>query len=137
MMNIKMAGKILDTLDTESAQVMVFPQVQSEGSSFPAIPLLDLYTEKRIVSGQQWPNMKPENLSDHSPLLFTWVLKKPTYYELLDEKHLPATVAVILSEDTAPENLVQMENFSQKRTIARFRKNSGVFRYQTFVSVLN
>lgn len=136
MMNIKMAGEALDKLESESVQVTVLPQVHSEGSSFVTIPLLDFFTDKRIISNQKWPNMKPANIPDHSPLLFTWVLNKPAFYELHDEENSAGTQAVISSEDTA-HSTVQMDYASQEHKVYRFAKSSGAFRYQTFISVFN
>ena len=138
MMNIKKAGEALNQLETESVQVTVLPQRHSEGSTFIAIPLLDLFTKKLIVSPQKWPNNKPDYLSDHSPLLFTWLLKKPSYYERHDEKNKSSdTIAIIGSEDPASEDLVQMIKTSQVNNVTSFSQHSNVFRYRTFISILD
>ena len=140
MMNIKDAGEYLNTLDEDIVEVFVQPQEKSEGSTFIAIPILDMFTDKKIVSHQRWPQRKPDHLSPYSPLLFTWKQNKPSYYKVnKDQTQPPRSLVIISSGLTKNEDYSYLRgtppllNVKQKH----FTRNSGVFRYRTFVSLYN
>lgn len=136
MMNIKDAGEYLNTLDEKNIEVFVQPQEKSEGSTFIAIPLLDLFTDKEIVSRQTWPLTKPEHLSPYSPLLFTWKQKKPSYYSP-DKEHAqsPRTLVIISATPSNQEIYEHLHETTFRPEVKHFTRQSGVFRYRTLISV--
>ena len=140
MMNIKRAGEYLNNLDEEIVEVFVQPQEKSEGSTFIAIPILDMFTDKKIVSRQGWPHTKPEHLSPYSPLLFTWKQNKPSYYEVnKDQTQPPRSLVIISSGLTSNEDYSYLRGTPPLLDVKQkhFIRNSGVFRYRTFVSLYN
>jgi hypothetical protein len=138
MMNIKRAGEALNNLEDEFINVTVLPQETSEGSTFIAIPLLDLFTEKQIISRQSWPHTKPDHLSAHSPLLFTWTQNKPAYYELPEDQNpIPRPLVVISSGNVGDEAYRHLLDTIPSTGFSHFTRRSGVFRYRTMVSVYN
>ncbi|HER62968.1 MAG TPA: hypothetical protein ENO11_03225 [Desulfobacteraceae bacterium] len=138
MMNIKMAGEALNDLGDKIVNVTVLPQENSEGSTFIAIPLLDLFTEKQIISRQRWPQAKPDHLSAHSPLLFTWTLDKPSYYKIHEDKApSPRILAIISSGNISDEDYSHLPDTRWSTDVKHFTRHSGAFRYRTMVSVYN
>jgi 4-amino-4-deoxy-L-arabinose transferase-like glycosyltransferase len=138
MMNIKRAGEYINNLGGELAEVHVQPQEKSEGSTFTAIPLLDMFTDKKIISRQRWPNTKPEHLSPYSPLLFTWKQNKPSYYgEDKDQTQSPHPLVIISANLSGNDRDDKFHTTAPLAKAKHFMHQSGIFRYRTFVSVYN
>jgi 4-amino-4-deoxy-L-arabinose transferase-like glycosyltransferase len=136
MMNIKRAGEFINTLDEKYIEVAVLPQEKSEGSTFAAIPLLDLFTEKKILSRQRWPHSKPDHLSPYSPLLFTWKQNKPSYYKLnKDQTQTPRSLVIISSGPATNDDYSHLRGTPLLPDSKHFTHHSGIFRFRTFVSV--
>jgi hypothetical protein len=134
MMNIKKAGETLNNLAGTYAEVAVLPQEKSEGSTFMAIPLLDLFTEKQIISRQEWPRTKPEHLSSFSPLLFTWEQNKPAYYTMDRAGQQPSPLVIISSKPAGTDDYSRFRHTASPEAV-HFTGHSGIFRYRTFVTV--
>jgi hypothetical protein len=49
MSNLKNAGIFLNTLQTEAVEVYCLPQAHSRGNTSVAVPILDLYTDKKFT----------------------------------------------------------------------------------------
>ena len=135
MANLGQAGKFLDTLDCRSVRVYALPQGNSSGSTFAAIPLLDYHTRKRIISPQEWPGHPDDGDTRRSSLRFTWEARRPDLFAP-DGKDDGCAVAVI--SDTVPVRLpveAAGKEGSLLREAGRFDRTSGVFKYQTMVTV--
>lgn len=129
MNNLAQAGKYLDTLPCNSVEVFALPQRDSAGSTYAAIPLLDYFTNKNIVSLQTWPEQKGSASAGTSSLRFTWEVKKPPFYSISDVKDICAVA--LISDGTAGDPATKQAG----REIRRFDLRSDVFRYRTIVSI--
>lgn len=135
MANLQHAGGYLDTLACNSVDVYALPQKNSSGSTFAAIPILDYHTGKKIFSPQEWP-VHPENSDTRqSSMRFTWETRKPHLYART-EAETGCAVAIISSEavEHVPEALTGGGQ-SLFEELKRFDLASGIFKYQTFVTV--
>jgi 4-amino-4-deoxy-L-arabinose transferase-like glycosyltransferase len=134
--NLKKAGEFLNTLDEDAVEV--FTSFPAEPVVNPAaeVPLLDLYTRKRIMyqGGSEAP---PGGDMQSSPLRFTWEYRNPSYYALQDRPHDHEIAAVMLSGEGGgdlPHALVQKLE-GDYYEVMRFNADEGVFQHKTFVNV--
>ena len=133
--NLKKAGEFLNTLDENAVEV--FTVLPKEPVVNPAVevPLLDLYTRKRIIYHGEF-SAPPGRDIIASPLRFTWEYKNPPYYALEDRPRDEEKAVVILSGEGGgdlPSTLVQ--RLKDYHLVSRFNADEGVFQHKTFVSV--
>lgn len=127
MMNLKLAGEYIDSLHNDSVVVRTLPQHRSKGATTAAIPLLALYTDKKLLLEN------PES-SDGLPKEFT--------HPLQFTESMPLT-SFAPAKKTAdlPTLIIGDEKLALNRAVpsagcrVNFFLNSGVFRYQTLVSI--
>ncbi|HDY71738.1 MAG TPA: hypothetical protein ENH50_08740, partial [Nitrospirae bacterium] len=82
--NLKNAGQFLNSLDVEDIEVFTLPQKRSVVNPAAAVPVLDLFTDKRILYDYKknmrfGPRLSKRRLQKSS-LRFTWEYKNPEYY---------------------------------------------------------
>jgi len=133
--NLKKAGEFLNTLDENAVEV--FTVLPKEPVVNPAVevPLLDLYTRKRIIYHGEF-SAPPGRDIIASPLRFTWEYKNPPYYALEDRPRDEEKAVVILSGEGGgdlPSTLVQ--RLKDYHLVSTFNADEGVFQHKTFVSV--
>ena len=135
MANLQQAGQYLDTMDCGSVEVYALPQKASSGSTFAAIPILDYHTGKKLVSPQQWPMHSENGDIGQSSLRFTWETGRPRLYAQTEDE-TGCALAIISSEvvERMPD-AVAAGNPSSFKELRRFDRASGVFMYQTFVTL--
>lgn len=129
--NLKDAGEFLNSLDIETAEVVALPAADSPVNQAVSVPLLDLFTNKKIVYHYEPPSVSNIEI-EKSPLRFTWEYKNPAYYEELAD----ADAIVVVSEVPEPD----LPSHVKERTTgyAGFRNfyySDNIFRYQTLVTV--
>ncbi len=131
MANLREAGQYLDTLPGDTVVVHVRPQRTSTGNTEMAIPLLDLYTRKRIIYHRDHlVRPQPEHI-ERSPLRFSWDFPLPPFYgEAAEHDAMP--VVVISSEPFPGTGSVRQGG---PRLLAAFTTDTGIFRYKTFLAV--
>jgi hypothetical protein len=124
MANLRDAGAYLDTLPGETVLVRILPQTRSAGNTETAIPLLDLYTGKRLIYQQEQAARPADERIRTAPLRFTWEVRLSRFYAAGARINRNMPVTLISSEPPAP-------GFPAKTFIA----DTGTFRYKTFVTV--
>ncbi len=130
VVNLRDAGEYLDTLDAEVVEFNAW--VPDWAGYNPAIilPILDLYTHKKLVAGRidaQPP--APEQLS-RSPVRFTWAYRLPPFYE---GSSADVVVLVERQEQGAPAWVE--EELAEAKLIASFTTRSELFIIRTLVKV--
>lgn len=133
--NLKDAGKFLDTIDEENVEVFTLFQHESLLNAAVAVPLLDLFTKKRIIYRYDSTFSHGREETEKSPLRFTWEYKNPGYYEGNNSAWEGTAVVVIASEpdEALPYHIKQ--RIRDCRLARAFRKSEGVFQYKTVVTV--
>ncbi len=134
--NLKNSGKFLNSLDVANIEVFTLPQEKSIINPAISVPLLDLFTNKRVTYGMDidptgvWEKVK------NSALRFTWEYKNPPYY-MNDTKDLgKVTAVVVISSD--PNQLIPghiEQRIKKYNSSKEFKTFSNLFRYRTIVTV--
>jgi 4-amino-4-deoxy-L-arabinose transferase-like glycosyltransferase len=133
--NLKKAGEFLNTLDENVVEV--FTTLPKEPVVNPAVevPLLDLYTRKRIIYHGE-SSAPPGRDITSSPLRFTWEYKNPSYYVVRDGSRDDESVAVIVSGEGGGDLPYTLkERLKNYYLVSRFTMDERVFLHKTFVSV--
>ncbi len=138
--NLKNAGQFLNSLDVEDIEVFTLPQKRSVVNPATAVPVLDLFTDKRILYDYK-KNMRfgprpSKRRLQKSSLRFTWEYKNPVYYAG-SRKYTGKTMAVVvISEDPGQTLPACIEALKRKDLDSRvFKIATGIFRYRTIVTV--
>lgn len=135
MNNLRAAGRYLDTLPEESFSVLCLPQHESSGSTFVALPILDLYTRKNLHSATLWPSP-----ADQSPdfmktsLRFSWEIQQPDFYLPVVPNGTSSRVVIHSRDPVVPQNAPDI--IQDQTVLKKFTQQTGVFRYKTLVAIL-
>ncbi len=133
MMNLKEAGEYINNLPGESVTVLAHDQTKSRGSTLAAIPLLSLYTDKKILLPADYvaENLTSPASYTHS-LQFTHNMPLGKYYQ--KEDATSENLFIVIDDGTW---LLQKDgSLGQLQQLKRFEQTSGVFKYQTVLTVL-
>ena len=125
MANLADAGRYLDGLPGDAVEVRVLPQQLSVGNTEAAIPLLDLFTAKRIVYRQEPQPYPSSGKVLTSPLRFTWEQKLPRWYAGQDDDSGLPLVIISSGDDL----------LLPRAAGKRFAADTGTFRYKTVLTV--
>ncbi len=134
--NLKDAGRYLDTLDMETVEVFTPTPAEPVANPAVAVPILDLHTQKKLTYRYQAESLPPPARIETSSLRFTWEYKNPAYYARDDDlRNEPGALVVISSEpdETLPAWIAN--KVKGRRKTAVFKTNEGVFRFRTVVTV--
>jgi len=134
VVNLKEAGHFLDTLkEIEDVVVFTLPQEEAVVNPAVSVPILDLYTGKRIHYKYN-PAAPPRETIESSPLRFTWEYKNPAYYENLNGPDKYAVVLITGETGSALSGHAgdKASGFHPTRV---FNISEGVFQHKTFVTV--
>lgn len=131
--NLQSAGAYLDSLSSETIEVVALPQRAARVNPQIVVPLLDLHTAKRLVADAS-PVAPPAGAA-RLPLRFTWEYRHPAFYADASRAASALPVAVVAGERVAdlPPSLAQ--RLAQHRLAREFAVSENVFGYQTLVSV--
>jgi len=134
VVNIRDAGRYLDALKCETIRVHTIPQVRSSGSTKVAIPILDLFTVKRLVSIQEFASSPDGRSIEKLPLRFTWEFKLPGFYR--DKNAANGLPVAVISSEKMKIPPAQIKGFLNSDEVLKdFTISSGRFRYKTFVTI--
>jgi len=138
--NLRDAGRYLDSLDIRDVEVFTLPQRRSFVNPAVAVPILDLFTDKEIsynykVNKGFGRPIPPERLKKSS-LRFTWLYKNPVYYRSGLKKPGRAGAVVVISQRMGQRLPVYVRKRVKGYRPSRvFSSSTGVFRYRTIVTV--
>src|SRR5208283_4193129 len=131
--NLLRAGAFLDTLPGKNVEVVTLPRKDDDVNIAVSVPLLDLFTEKRIHYTYKLQYVPPSEEMAVSPLRFTWIYKNPEFYE---GHFAPGGPVAVISGDP-PGRLP--ETVSEKLRTLEHSKSfilaDDIFTHQTFVTV--
>jgi len=131
--NLAEAGEYLDTLEEERVEVLTPPPADPEVDPAVSVPILDLFTAKRLVYRQEDPPSPPTGAGE-SPLRFTWEYRNPRYYAP-DGPEAGAAVAVVCDDLERPLPESAERRLRGLRLARVFATADGVFRHRTLVAV--
>ena len=134
MVNLRDAGGYLDTLEGSAVEVYVLPQTRSLGNTEMAIPLLDLYSRKKIVYRDRHSRLPDAQAIARSSLRFSWEIRQPDFYA--DQGTGDCLPVVLISAEpsgTAPAGITQLN--TPLHLLRKFDSSTNIFKYKTFVTV--
>lgn len=132
-MNLKSAGRYLDSVDAPWVDVYSLAGRGSEVNPAVSVPLLDLFTGKRLVQAEAQTPEPPKGV-EVSALRFTWEYRKPDYYRAA-EAEPPRAIAVISQDQETPWPEPLARRLEGYRLAKRFSGWEGLFGYRTLVDV--
>ncbi|MDP2279751.1 MAG: hypothetical protein Q8K51_16200, partial [Nitrospirota bacterium] len=115
--------------------VYALPQKESAGNTLAVIPILDYFTDKRILSDQDWsPHYNGKGVSKSS-LRFTWEMKKPSFYS--GHKQIGDCPSLVISSQKTDCQNYFAKNDRQitSNTIKTFYLSKDFFRFQTLITI--
>jgi 4-amino-4-deoxy-L-arabinose transferase-like glycosyltransferase len=131
--NLATAGAYLDGLEEPAVEVFALAGPEPAVNPAVSVPILDLFTRKRIVHRAEEPSPGELERARTSSLRFTWEYRDPPYYS--PEGPVDAAVAVI-SDDLdrpLPERVARrLEGYRLARV---FAADERVFRHRTLVAI--
>jgi len=134
--NLKQAGKYLDTMDAETIEVVVLPRVRSIVNPAVSVPVLDLYTSKNLVYRYDEDLIQMPGSVEKSSLRFTWEYRNPEYF-LADtdtsKRHTP--IAIIFSDPGQSIPAQIAERIAGYRLVKDLSTLDRVFKHQTIIRV--
>jgi Dolichyl-phosphate-mannose-protein mannosyltransferase len=141
--NLNQAGKYLDSINTGDAQaieVVTLPQVRSIVNPAVSVPVLDLFTKKRLVYRYDEGRIPIPGSAEKSSLRFTWEYRNPEYF-LTDagtsKKRIPVVIIFSDTKQFNPQIIPARiaERIAGYRLAKELMVMDRVFRYQTIIRV--
>ncbi len=136
--NLARAGTVLDTVAVDPLEVVVLPALRSTVNPAISVPILDLYTRKRLVyRADLSPSPRPNAAGlALSPVRFTWELPVAAFHAMAahDATH-DHPVAVILSAPDQPLPWAVVQRLAGYRLAGEFLGADKVFHHQTLVRI--
>jgi 4-amino-4-deoxy-L-arabinose transferase-like glycosyltransferase len=134
LVNLRDAGRYIDTMDGCVVEVYALPQPRSAGNTETAVPLLDLFTKKTVRYRALAAARPDQGTIAQSSLRFTWEVPLPTHYG--EREHdACAPVAIISGEPvSAPPSGIKLGQ-DDLIPVKRFESSTGVFKFKTFVTL--
>lgn len=121
--NLRDAGRFLDTLDVDAVDVIAVPQQQYPVNPAVAVPMLDLFTHKKIIYQYVPGASTPDEDFHTSRFRDSWEYINPPYYRTGVEKAGKKAVAVILAdvqEKIPPETMERISNLHHTRSFTTY-----------------
>ena len=134
--NMKNAGRFLNSLDITNIEVFTLAQEKSVVNPAVSVPLLDLFTNKRITYSVNSDTTDVRERAKKSSLRFTWEYKNPEYYSPRSKDSRKPTAVVVISSDPDQPLPGYIEQRAKRHRSSRvFKTSTGLFRYRTVVTV--
>ena len=133
--NLQAAGQYLNTVSAQNVWVISLTGEEAVVNPDIAVPMLDIYTSKRLQ--YEVPFKSPEVLerARTSSLRFTWEYQTPEFYSL-EAGEKDADVLVVISDIQDKALPAAIENKIQHYPVRKiFQQTSQIFQHQTFVAV--
>ena len=133
--NVMEAGRFLNYLKAESVQIVTVPVAGEIVNPVISVPHIDLYTDEKVYYDfNSIPEIDLEKVKKSS-LRFTWELMQPDYYRGNMYSGLQIPLVIIASTPVNELPAIMAEKHPEVQLLKQFNKTSGIYRYQTFVSV--
>ena len=133
--NLKQAGEYLDSLAADRAVVIALPQLHAPVNPAVSVPMLDLFTSKRLVYHHDSVPAPAGEVVNKSPLRFTWEYRNPAYYAAGTDGPGDSAVVVIASDPAQPLPASVGQRLQGYRLSREFIDLENVFGYRTIVKV--
>jgi hypothetical protein len=133
--NLKHAGAYLNTLGVADVEVITLPPKEPLFNHAISVPLLDLFTNKRIHYRYEPGVLPPRGEIERSSLRFAWEYRNPAYYEDTPPGAERSVLVVIAdaSDSAMPRSLERNGNhYDQARF---FCINEAIFKHTVGIGI--
>jgi hypothetical protein len=135
VVNLKHAGAYLNTLGNADIEVMTLPPKEPVINHAVAVPLLDLFTNKRIRYHYEPGGFPLREEVERSSLRFTWEYRNPAYYEdTLPEAKRSILIVIADASDIALPRSLERNGAHYDQT-GIFRVNEAIFRHSVGIGI--
>ncbi|MBI4825483.1 MAG: glycosyltransferase family 39 protein [Nitrospirae bacterium] len=133
--NLKDAGLFLDSSGIGDAEVVTIPSEDNVINSAVSVPLLDIFTHKKLVFKYVREEISADRIKESS-LRFTWAYSNPGYYYNESEDVKVAPMLVVISSQSGQTMPDYILSRTEGRSLIRtFDRSTGIFSYNTEVKV--
>ncbi|GBE32723.1 hypothetical protein BMS3Bbin05_01641 [bacterium BMS3Bbin05] len=133
MENLKLAGRYLDSMPGAAIEVYTLPQAKSAGNTDITVPILDLYTGKSLLFRQRVDALSQAKNIKELPLRFTWEFGIPDFYSH-GRPPDKGPFVLIAGEKLSRSSVLKCDD-GRHMNLKAFERQSGAFRYRTFVYI--
>jgi len=133
--NLKHAGAYLNSLGVADVEVITLPPREPIIHHAVSVPLLDLFTNKRIRYRYDPGTLPPSEEIEQSSLRFSWEYRNPAYYEDTPPGAEGSILVVIAdaSDNAMPRSLERNGNHYAQTRI--FSINEAIFKYTVGIGI--
>ena len=133
--NLKQAGAYLDSLELDRVEVIALPQLHALVNPAVSVPILDLFTSRRLVVRHDSGAAPAAQTLAKSSLRFTWEYRNPAYYAAGTDAPVDSAVVVIASDPAQLLPASVGRRLQGYRLSREFVVSENVFGYRTLVQV--
>jgi dolichyl-phosphate-mannose-protein mannosyltransferase len=133
--NLKRAGEYLNTLDAPAIEVITLPPRDPVANPAVGVPLLDLFTDKRIGYQYRLEGSPGREEIERSSLRFTWEYRNPAYYSEAPRPLADPPVVVISDASNGPLPGPVAKKLGGRRLSKAFTTDDTIFRYTVGVRI--
>ncbi len=132
--NLARAGEYLDSIGEERVEVFTVYREETEVNPAVAVPILDLFTRKKLSYSYEGAPQSALERAKSSALRFTWEYRNPGYYA---PGSSGADEAIAVISDGAGQPLPERveKKLAGHRLARSFTAYEGIFPYRTMVEV--
>lgn len=133
--NLQQAGRYLDSLPEDEVEVITLRPADPVVNPSVSVPLLDLFTDKRIRYRERGGITPHRDEIGRSSLRFTWEFRNPAYYAVSNAPapDIPVVVVSNVSQDSLPPDVsARLDGYRLTRS---YRMTEDLFRYNVGVRV--
>lgn len=134
--NLKNGGRFLDTISPTSIAIYTVPQKAKDVNLKINVPILDLFTQKKLYLLSDPAEQSPE-VNQTSSFRFSWEQDLPDFYDPLPARPAngPDPLVIISSGPLTKLPPLIREKMAGHRQVKSFNRSSGLFTYKTFVTI--
>jgi len=134
--NLKRAGEYLDAMSEGRAEAFTLDQGPSAVNPAVSVPILDLFTSKRVSYAYDSTTSPGNKGVEESSLRFTWEYRNPRYYAIDGTETQDDPALVVISRDMDQRLPERIESrLRGYRLSGVFAMDENVFHYKTVVKV--
>lgn len=134
--NIKQAGEFLDSIAVNNVRVYVQPQSGSSINPAVTVPILDLYTKRKLFYQEAGDPPDVVGSIDKLPLRWTWELSSPQYLTANPGTgDQPGAIVIIQGTVNQPLPAHISEKLVYYHLSKEFNVSDGIFKFQTIVRI--
>lgn len=130
--NLMAAAERIDAMDVDRVEVFTLPQTRSIVNPAVLVPILDLYTGKKVLYRDGALTPPPWPAIATSPLRFTWAVAVPPFYAP-DPSGPGGAIAVIASHSGQKQPDILLKRISAMQPAEMFEKSDKLFKFKSFV----